>query len=344
MRALVKSKDEPGIWMEDIPVPEVGHNDVRIKILKTSVCGTDLHIVNWDPWARQTIPIGMQVGHEFVGIVDAIGSEVDGFTVGQRVSGEGHVTCGHCRNCRAGRRHFCRNTVGVGVNRPGAFAEYLTIPAVNAFPLSDEISDEVGSILDPLGNATHTALSYELVGEDVLITGAGPIGLMAASIARHAGARYIVVTDVNDYRLQIARGMGADLAINVNETPLSAAMEQLGMTEGFDVGMEMSGARAALHEMMETMNHGSMIALLGIPPEDAPMDWNTIIFKGLTMKGIYGRRMFETWYLMTAMLHTGLDVTPVITHEFGADEYEEAFAVMRSGQCGKVILDWQNTA
>ncbi len=340
MKALVKSKAEPGIWMEDIAVPDIGHNDVRIKINKTAVCGTDLHIVNWDAWAQQTIPVGMQVGHEFVGVVEAIGSEVKGLEVGQRVSGEGHVTCGHCRNCRAGQRHFCRNTVGVGVHRPGAFAEYLVIPAVNAFPIPDEIPDRIATILDPLGNATHTALSYNLVGEDVLITGAGPIGMMAVAIARHAGARFIVITDVNDYRLDIAAGMGADMAINVTTTTIPDAMQNLGMTEGFDIGMEMSGIHSALHEMLETMNHGASVALLGIPPEEAPMDWNTIIFKGLTMKGIYGRRMFETWYLMTAMLHTGLDVSPVITHEFAADDFDEAFATMRKGQCGKVILDW----
>lgn len=340
MRALVKAKAEPGIWLEDIPVPEVGHNDVRIKIAKTAVCGTDLHIVNWDAWAQATIPVGMQIGHEFVGVIDAIGSEVRGLEIGQRVSGEGHITCGHCRNCRAGRRRFCRNTVGVGVNRPGAFAEYLVIPAVNAFPITDEVPDRIATILDPLGNATHTALSYNLVGEDVLITGAGPIGMMAVAIARHAGARYIVITDINDYRLEIAGGMGADRAINARTTDLESTMSGLGMTEGFDIGMEMSGSHSALHEMLEVMNHGSSVALLGIPPEEAPMDWNTIIFKGLTMKGIYGRRMFETWYLMTAMLHTGLDVSPVITHEFDVSEFDEAFAVMRKGQCAKVILDW----
>lgn len=340
MKALVKSKAEPGIWLEDIPIPEVGHNDVRIKIVKTAVCGTDLHIVNWDAWAAATIPVGMQIGHEFVGIVDALGSEVRGLEVGQRVSGEGHITCGHCRNCRAGRRRFCRNTVGVGVNRPGAFAEYLVIPAGNAFPIPDEIPDRIGTILDPLGNATHTALSFNLVGEDVLITGAGPIGMMGVAIARHAGARYVVVSDINDYRLDIAAKMGADRAINVRDSDLGAAMTELGMTEGFDIGMEMSGSHSALHEMLDAMNHGSSVALLGIPPEEAPMDWNTIIFKGLTMKGIYGRRMFETWYLMTAMLHTGLDVSPVITHEFSVDEHLAAFEVMRTGLCAKVILDW----
>ncbi|MDJ0498609.1 MAG: L-threonine 3-dehydrogenase [Acidimicrobiia bacterium] len=340
MKALVKAKDEPGIWMEDIPIPELGHNDARIKITKAAVCGTDLHIVNWDAWAQQTIPVGMQIGHEFVGIVDEVGSEVVGLEVGQRVSGEGHITCGHCRNCRAGRRRFCRNTVGVGVNRPGAFAEYLVIPAVNVFPVPDEIPDRIATILDPLGNATHTALAYELVGEDVLITGAGPIGMMAVAIARHAGARYIVITDINDYRLEIASAMGADRAINATATDLEVTMRDLEMTEGFDVGMEMSGSHSALHEMLEVMNHGSSVALLGIPPEEAPMDWNTIIFKGLTMKGIYGRRMFEDWYLMAAMLHTGLDVSPVITHEFDAADFEEAFAVMRTGHCAKVILDW----
>lgn len=340
MKALVKAKDEPGIWMEDIPIPEIGHNDARIKITKTAVCGTDLHIVNWDAWAQQTIPVGMQIGHEFVGVVEEVGSEVRGLRTGQRVSGEGHITCGHCRNCRAGRRRFCRNTVGVGVNRPGAFAEYLVIPAVNVFPVPDEIPDRIGTILDPLGNATHTALSYNLVGEDVLITGAGPIGMMAVAIARHSGARYVVITDINDYRLEIAAAMGADRAINATSTDLEDTMQGLGMTEGFDVGMEMSGSHSALHEMLEVMNHGSAVALLGIPPEEAPMDWNTIIFKGLTMKGIYGRRMFEDWYLMAAMLHTGLDVSPVITHEFDAEDFEEAFAVMRTGHCAKVILDW----
>ncbi len=340
MKALVKAKDEPGIWMEDIPIPELGHNDARIKITKAAVCGTDLHIVNWDAWAQQTIPVGMQIGHEFVGIVDEVGSEVVGLEVGQRVSGEGHITCGHCRNCRAGRRRFCRNTVGVGVNRPGAFAEYLVIPAVNVFPVPDEIPDRIATILDPLGNATHTALAYELVGEDVLITGAGPIGMMAVAIARHAGARYIVITDINDYRLEIASSMGADRAINATATDLEVTMRDLEMTEGFDVGMEMSGSHSALHEMLEVMNHGSSVALLGIPPQEAPMDWNTIIFKGLTMKGIYGRRMFEDWYLMAAMLHTGLDVSPVITHEFEAADFHEAFAVMRTGLCAKVILDW----
>jgi len=340
MRALVKAKPEPGIWMEDIPVPEVGHNDVLIKITKTAVCGTDLHIVNWDAWSAATIPVGMQVGHEFVGVVADMGGEVRGLEIGQRVSGEGHVTCGHCRNCRAGRRHFCRNTEGVGVNRPGAFAEYLSIPATNVFPVPDAIPDRIATILDPLGNATHTALSFDLVGEDVLITGAGPIGMMAVAIARHAGARFVVVTDINDYRLEIAAGMGADRAVNSRRTPIQDVMADLGMTEGFDVGMEMSGSHAALHEMLEVINHGASVALLGIPPQEAPMDWNTIIFKGLTLKGIYGRRMFETWYKMTTMLQTGLDVAPVITHEYAAEDHEAAFEVMRSGNCAKVILDW----
>lgn len=340
MKALIKAKAEPGIWLEDIPSPTAGPNDVLIKIIKTAVCGTDLHIVNWDRWAAATIPVGMQVGHEFVGIVVAVGSEVPGLSIGQRVSGEGHLTCGHCRNCRAGRRRFCRNTAGVGVDRPGAFAEYLVIPATNVFPIPDGIPDRIATILDPLGNATHTALSFDLVGEDVLITGAGPIGMMAAAIARHVGARFVVVTDVNDYRLNIAAGMGADRALNVTHDNVTATMTDLGMTEGFDVGMEMSGNHAALHQILQTMNHGGNVALLGIPPEEAPMDWNTIIFKGLTLKGIYGRRMFETWYKMTAMLQTGLDVAPVITHEFPVEEYEAAFEVMRSGHCAKVILDW----
>ena len=340
MKALVKAKAEPGIWMEDVPVPRVGHNDVLIKVHKTAICGTDIHIYNWDAWSRQTIPVPMTVGHEFAGEVVEIGSEVKGFTLGERVSGEGHITCGHCRNCRAGRRHLCRNTVGVGVNRPGCFAEYLSIPAVNAFPLPAEIGDDVASILDPLGNATHTALSFDLVGEDVLITGAGPIGIMATAIARHVGARHIVVTDVNDYRLGLAEKMGATRAINVTRENLDDVMQGLGMREGFDVGMEMSGNPDAFRDMLRTMNHGGRIAILGIPPESAAIDWNQVIFKGLTLKGVYGREMFETWYKMTTMLQSGLDISPVLTHRFAIDEFQAGFDIMRSGQSGKVILDW----
>ncbi|MDJ0790808.1 MAG: L-threonine 3-dehydrogenase [Acidimicrobiia bacterium] len=340
MRALVKSKPESGIWLEEIEHPSVGPNDVLVKVQKTSICGTDLHIMEWDDWAAATIPVPMAIGHEYMGVVEAIGSEVDGIAIGQRVSGEGHVVCGRCRNCQAGRRHLCINTVGVGVNRPGAFAEFVSIPGSNIQPLPDDISDDIGSILDPLGNAVHTALHFDLVGEDVLITGSGPIGMMAVAIARHVGARYIVVTDINEYRLELAETMGADRELHAGRDSLSETMRELGMKEGFDVGLEMSGSPAALHDMITHMDNGGDIALLGIPPKQAPIDWNDIVFKGLTLQGIYGRRMFETWYKMLAMLETGLDVTPVITHHLPASEFEEAFDIMRSGQCGKVILDW----
>jgi len=340
MRALVKSRPEPGIWMENIPEPEIGPNDVLIKIKKTSICGTDLHIVAWDEWAQATIPTPMAVGHEYVGIVEKIGSEVEGLEIGQRVSGEGHVVCGRCRNCQAGRRHLCINTVGVGVDRPGAFAEYVAIPGSNVQPVAADISDDIASILDPLGNAVHTALHFDLVGEDVLITGAGPIGMMSTAIARHVGARYIVVTDVNDYRLDLAERMGADRELNVRRDTVAGVMADLGMREGFDVGLEMSGNPEALHDMITTMDNGGKIALLGIPPKQAPIDWNDIVFKGLTLQGIYGRRMFETWYKMLAMLETGLDVSKVITHHFKAEDFEDALDVMRSGDSGKVILDW----
>ena len=339
MKALVKSKAERGIWMEDVAVPEIGPNDVLIKVKKTAICGTDVHIYDWDPWSQRTIPVPMTVGHEFAGEVAGIGGEVQGIKVGQRVSGEGHITCGHCRNCRAGRRHLCRNTIGVGVNRPGCFAEYLCIPAVNAFPLPDNVSDDLGSILDPFGNAAHTALSFDMVGEDVLITGAGPIGIMATAIARHVGARFVVITDVNEYRLDLARKIGVTMAVNPKETSIGQVMERLGMSEGFDVGMEMSGNPQAMDDMLRNMNHGGRIAILGLLP-DAPVDWSQVIFKGLVLKGIYGREMFETWYKMTAMLQAGLNVTPVITHRFPVDAYEEAFEVMCSGRSGKVILEW----
>ena len=339
MKALVKSKAERGIWMEDVAVPEIGHNDILIKVKKTAICGTDVHIYDWDAWSQRTIPVPMTVGHEFAGEVAVLGSDVQGVKVGQRVSGEGHITCGHCRNCRAGRRHLCRNTVGVGVNRPGCFAEYLCIPAVNAFPLPDNISDDLASILDPFGNAAHTALSFDMVGEDVLITGAGPIGIMATAIARHVGARFVVITDVNEYRLDLARKIGVTMAVNPKETSIGQVMERLGMSEGFDVGMEMSGNPQAMDDMLRNMNHGGRIAILGLLP-DAPVDWSQVIFKGLVLKGIYGREMFETWYKMTAMLQAGLNVTPVITHRFPVDAYEEAFEVMCSGRSGKVILEW----
>lgn len=340
MRALVKSKPEAGIWMEDIPKPGIGPNDVLIAVSKTSICGTDLHIIAWDEWAREMIRTPMTIGHEYVGLVSEMGSEVQGLEIGQRVSGEGHVVCGRCRNCQAGRLHLCINTVGVGVNRPGAFAEYVAIPGSNVQPIPEDVSDDIASILDPLGNAVHTALHFDLVGEDVLITGAGPIGMMATAIARHVGARYIVVTDVNDYRLELAETMGADRELNVTRESVAEIIPDLGMKEGFDVGLEMSGSPAALHDMISTMDNGGKIALLGIPPKQAPIDWSDIVFKGLTLQGIYGRRMFETWYKMLAMLQTGLDVSKVITHHFAADDYEDALEVMRSGDSGKVIIDW----
>ena len=340
MKALVKSQRAPGIWLEDVPEPKIGPNDVRIKVRKTAICGTDMHIYLWDNWAQKTIPVPMAVGHEYCGEIVELGSEVQGFAVGDRVSGEGHITCGYCRNCRAGRRHLCRNTVGVGVNRPGCFAEYLVIPAFNAFKLPDSITDEIASVLDPFGNATHTALSFNLVGEDVLITGAGPIGVMATAIARHVGARHIVVTDVNDYRLDLARKMGASRAINVGRESLDDTMKSLGMVEGFDVGLEMSGNPTAFRDLLRTMHHGGNVALLGIPPGDKAIDWNEVIFKGLMIKGVYGREMFETWYKMVAMLQSGLDLSPIITHHYAADEFEAAFATMLSGASGKVVLDW----
>src|SRR5512134_563268 len=307
MKALVKAQRAPGIWMEEIPEPKVGHNDVMIKVRKTAICGTDMHIYLWDQWAQRTIPVPMAVGHEYVGDIVAIGSEVQGFSIGDRVSGEGHITCGYCRNCRAGRRHLCRNTVGVGVNRPGAFAEYVVIPAFNAFKLPAAIDDEIAAILDPLGNAVHTALAFDVVGEDVLITGAGPIGIMAAAIVRFIGARNVVITDVNDYRLELARKMGATLALNVTRDKLEDAMQQLGMQEGFDVGLEMSGNAAALRDMLRTLHHGGSMAMLGIPSTEVSVDWNDVVFKGLTIKGIYGRQMFETWYKMAALLQSGLN-------------------------------------
>ncbi|MDN0081489.1 L-threonine 3-dehydrogenase [Crenobacter sp. SG2305] len=341
MKALAKLQPAKGLTMTDVAVPEIGHNDLLIKITKTAICGTDIHIWNWDDWAQKTIPVPMHVGHEYVGVVAGIGSEVQGFKLGQRVSGEGHITCGHCRNCRAGRRHLCRNTVGVGVNRPGAFAEYLVIPAFNAFPIPDDISDDMASIFDPFGNAVHTALSFNLVGEDVLITGAGPIGIMAVAIARHVGARHVVITDVNEYRLGLAEKMGATRAVNVAKQDLKAVMAELDMHEGFDVGLEMSGNPQAFRQLLDVMNHGGKVALLGIPPADTAIDWNQVIFKGLEIKGIYGREMFETWYKMVALLQSGLDISPIITHHYKVDDFEAGFEAMLSGQSGKVILDWQ---
>ncbi len=340
MKALSKLKPEVGIWMTDEPEPEVGHNDIKIKIKKSSICGTDVHIYNWDQWSQNTVPVPMVVGHEYVGEVVEIGQEVNGIKIGDRVSGEGHITCGHCRNCRGGRRHLCRNTLGVGVNRPGSFAEYLVIPAFNAFKIPVEIADDLAAIFDPYGNAVHTALSFDLVGEDVLITGAGPIGIMAAAICKHVGARHVVVTDVNDYRLDLARELGATLAVNVTQTDLHDVMKQLGMTEGFDVGLEMSGVPQAFNSMLDTMNNGGRIAILGIPAKPIEFDVNKVIFKGMTLKGIYGREMFETWYKMASLLQSGLDIENVITHHFHIDEFQQSFDIMRSGQSGKVILNW----
>ncbi|NVJ49660.1 MAG: L-threonine 3-dehydrogenase [Gammaproteobacteria bacterium] len=340
MKTLTKAKAEQGIWMVEQPKPEMGHNDVLIKIRKTAICGTDMHIYHWDEWSQNTIPVPMVVGHEFVGEIAAIGQEVKGFEVGDRVSGEGHITCGHCRNCRAGRRHLCRNTYGVGVNRAGAFAEYLVIPADNAFKIPDDISDELAAIFDPFGNAVHTALSFDLVGEDVLITGAGPIGIMAAAVCRHVGARHVVITDVNEYRLELATKMGATRAVNVAKQSLNDVMAELGMTEGFDVGLEMSGVPSAFKQMLDTMNHGGKIAMLGIPPGETGIDWNKVIFKGLVIKGIYGREMYETWYKMVSMLQSGLDITPIITHRYSVADFQQGFDAMGSGHSGKVVLDW----
>lgn len=340
MRALAKLQPTVGLEMTEVDRPVVGHNELLIRIRKTAICGTDIHIWKWDDWAARTIPVPMHVGHEYVGEIVELGQEVAGFRIGDRVSGEGHITCGTCRNCRAGRRHLCRNTSGVGVNRPGAFADYLVIPAFNAFRIPDDVSDDLAAIFDPFGNATHTALAFDLVGEDVLITGAGPIGAMAAAIARHVGARNVVITDVNDYRLELAARMGASRTVNVLNESLGDVMHELGMTEGFDVGLEMSGVPSAFTSMLEQMNHGGKIAMLGILPDGVGVDWSKVIFKGLEIKGIYGREMFETWYKMVAMLQSGLDISPIITHQYRVDDYREGFEAMLSGRSGKVILDW----
>jgi len=341
MKALVKAFAKPGIWMEDVPKPtKIGPNDVLIKIRKTAICGTDMHIYNWDKWAQATVPVPMITGHEFVGEIAEIGSEVTGLKVGDRVSGEGHLTCGYCRNCRAGKRHLCRNVEGIGYDCPGCFAEYFVFPAFNVIKLPDDIPDEIGSILDPFGNATHTALSFECVGEDVLITGAGPIGIMAVAICKHVGARHVVITDVNEYRLDLARKMGATRAVNVKKESLQTVMQELEMQEGFDVGLEMSGNGQAFREMLDLMCYGGRVALLGIPPDEIAIDWNKVIFKGLFLKGIYGREMFETWYKMIAMVQSGLNIKPIITHEFKIDDFQKAFETMGAGQSGKVILSW----
>ena len=348
MKVLAKLKPEPGIWMSEAPIPSIGSTDVLIKIKKTAICGTDLHIYKWDEWAQQTINTPMHVGHEFVGEIVAKGDLVSGLDIGDRVSGEGHITCGHCRNCRGGREHLCPNTKGVGVNIPGAFAEYLAIPARNAFKIPEGIDDDLVSIFDPFGNAVHTALSFDLVGEDVLITGAGPIGIMAAAVCRHVGARHIVITDINDHRLQLATKMGATKALNVRHcvdkeaavTLLQDTMQSLNMTEGFDVGLEMSGNNTAIRSMVDTMNCGGRIAALGIAGKRIDINWDRIIWKGLFVKGIYGREMFETWYKMVTLIQSGLDISPVITHRLPVSDYIKGFELMKSGECGKVILDW----
>ena len=340
MKALVKARSEPGLWLQDVPEPAIGINDVLIKVSKTGICGTDMHIYKWDAWARKTIPVPMVVGHEFVGRVVDVGSNVTDFHPGEIVSAEGHVVCGRCRNCLAGRRPLCKDTVGIGVNRTGAFAESISVPLTNGWHHTPGIDEEVAAIFDPFGNAMHTALSFDLLGEDVLITGAGPIGVMAVAIAKHAGARHVVITDVNDYRLELARKLGADVALNVTHGSLAETQKQLHMKEGFDVGLEMSGSPEAFSGMIDAMCHGGKIAMLGIPSEPMAIDWNKVIFNMLTIKGIYGREMYETWYKMSVMLESGLDIKPVITHRFGADEFEKGFEVMKTGQSGKVVLDW----
>jgi len=344
MKALVKSRSGPGLWLEDVPEPEIGINDVKVRVLLTGICGTDLHIYEWDAWAQSAIKVPLVIGHEFVGKIVAVGSNVSDFHVGELVSGEGHVVCGRCRNCLAGRRHLCAHTQGVGVSRPGAFAEFIVLPMSNIWKHSDKIKLDVASIFDPFGNAVHTALSFPVLGEDVLVTGAGPIGIMAAAVAKHAGARYVVITDVNPYRLDLAKKVGVTLAVDPRQTTLPQVQQQLGMREGFDVGLEMSGNAAAFRDMLSNMSHGGKIALLGIPSEQIAIDWNKVIFNMLTIKGIYGREMYETWYKMTVMLETGLDIEPVITHHFPWRDYERGFAIMRTGNSGKVILDWRDLA
>ncbi|CAM4093927.1 L-threonine 3-dehydrogenase [Palleronia rufa] len=340
MRALVKSRAEPGLWMERVPVPEPGPTDVLIRVVKSAICGTDLHIWNWDDWARATVPVPMVVGHEFCGRIAEIGPAVTRFRVGQRVSGEGHIVCGACRNCRAGRGHLCRNTRGVGVHRPGSFAEYLCIPEDNVVAIPDDIPDEIAAIFDPFGNAVHTALSFDCVGEDVLVTGAGPIGIMGALVARRAGARKVVITDISRYRLDLARRLGVETVVDASARDLADVMRDIGMTEGFDIGLEMSGAAPAFRDMIDKMNNGGKVAILGIAPAAFEIDWNNVIFKMLTLKGIYGREMFETWYKMIAFVQSGLDLAPLITHRIGIEEFADGFAAMRSGRSGKVVMDW----
>ncbi|MES2461125.1 MAG: L-threonine 3-dehydrogenase [Armatimonadota bacterium] len=341
MKALVKSFAKPGIWMEDVPEPRIGMNDVLIRVRYTGICGTDIHIYKWDDWAQRTIPVPMVVGHEFVGEVVEVGSNVADFHPGEIVSGEGHVVCGRCRNCLAGRRHLCKDTQGVGVNRPGAFAEYVVLPMTNIWHHDPSIDLEVASIFDPFGNAVHSALSFPLLGEDILITGAGPIGCMAAAVARHAGARHVVITDVNPYRLELAKKLGATVAVDIRTQTLTDVQRALNMKEGFDIGLEMSGNPAAFRDLLDNLSHGGRVALLGIPEQNTTVDWNKVVFNGLTIKGIYGREMYETWYQMTSMLQSGLDIKPVITHRFPASEFQAGFDAMLSGNSGKVVLDWQ---
>ncbi len=340
MKALVKKSPEKGIWLEDIPLPEVDTNDVLIKLHKTAICGTDLHIYLWDEWSQRTIKTPMTIGHEFVGEIVEIGPGVTHYAVGDRVSGEGHITCGYCRNCRAGKRHLCHRTIGIGVNRDGAFAEYLVIPERNVWPVHSDIDSDIAAFFDPFGNATHCALSFEMVGEDVLITGAGPIGIIAVAICNFVGARHVVISDVNDYRLELAAKMGASKTINVTRDSISQCFTELNMSNGFDIGLEMSGNPTAFADMIKSMYHGGRIALLGILPQSTHVNWDDIIFKGLQIKGIYGREMFETWYKMTQMLRSGLDISPVLTHKFHIDDFQKGFDVMESGQCGKVVLEW----
>ena len=342
MKALVKSKRSVGLWLEDVPEPEIGINDVKVRVLLTGICGTDLHIYEWDEWAQSTIPVPLVIGHEFMGEIVAVGANVSDFRVGELVSGEGHVVCGRCRNCLAGRRHLCAHTQGVGVNRPGAFAEFIVLPMSNIWKHSEGIKPAIAAIFDPFGNAVHTALSFPVLGEDVLVTGAGPIGIMAAAVAKHAGARYVVITDVNPYRLELATKVGVTMAVDPRKTSLKDVQQKLGMREGFDVGLEMSGNASAFRDMLANMSHGGKIALLGIPKGEMSIDWHGVIFNMLTIKGIYGREMYETWYKMTVMLESGLDISPVITHHFSWREHEQAFAVMRTGNTGKVILDWRD--
>jgi threonine 3-dehydrogenase len=340
MKALIKKEARPGLWLDDVAEPKIGINDVLIRVDRTGICGTDLHVYEWDAWAQKTIPVPLVVGHEFVGEIVEVGSNVAGFNPGNIVSAEGHVVCGRCRNCLAGRRHLCKDTKGIGVNRPGAFAEYISVPVTNVWHHKEDIDRDVAAIFDPFGNAVHTALSFDVLGEDILVTGAGPIGIMAAAVVKHAGARFVVITDMNEYRLELARRMGVTLALNVKETTIREVQSRLGMKEGFDVGLEMSGNSSAFRDMIENMCHGGKIAMLGIPSQSIDINWNTVIFNMLTIKGIYGREMYETWYKMTVMLESGLDIKPVITHRFHYTEFEKGFEVMQTGQSGKVVLSW----